>query len=43
VIFSALGAGAATRAGTFIWFVWVAFVGVMLLRAAERSRVRTEV
>jgi hypothetical protein len=43
VVFSALGAGAATRAGTLIWFVWVAFVGAMLLRAAERSRVRTAV
>jgi len=43
VVFSALGAGAATRAGTLIWFVWLAFVGAMLLRAGERSRVRTAV
>jgi Protein of unknown function (DUF998) len=43
VVFSVLGAGAATRAGTFVWFVWVAFLGGMLLRAAERSRVRTAV
>jgi hypothetical protein len=35
VVFSALGAGAATRAGTFIWFVWLAYLGTLLLRAAE--------
>jgi len=34
LVFSALGAGAATRAGTFIWFVWVAYLGTLLLRAA---------
>jgi hypothetical protein len=43
VVFSVLGAGAATRAGTFVWFLWVAFLGVILLREPEGSRVRTEV
>ena len=41
--FSTLGDGAATRAGTVAWFLWVAYVGVLLIQAAERSRVRTAV
>ena len=41
--FSTLGAGAATRAGTVAWFLWVAYVGVLLIQEAERSRVRTAV
>jgi Protein of unknown function (DUF998) len=43
IAFSAVGAGAATRAGTLIWFLWLAYVGVLLIRSAERGRVRTEV
>jgi Protein of unknown function (DUF998) len=43
VVFSTLGAGAATRAGTVAWFLWVAYLGVLLIREAERSRVRTAV
>jgi len=35
-VFSTLGAGAATRAGTAIWFVWLAYVGLRLLREPER-------
>jgi hypothetical protein len=30
--FSALGSGAAQRATTWVWFVWLAYVGVRLLR-----------
>jgi Protein of unknown function (DUF998) len=33
--FSALGAGAAQRATTWAWFVWLAFIGVQLLRKAD--------
>ncbi len=36
-VFSILGAGAATRAGTAIWFFWLAYVGLRLLREAERA------
>jgi hypothetical protein len=43
VVFSILGAGAATRAGTLIWFGWLAYVGVLLVQEAERRRVRTGV
>jgi hypothetical protein len=32
VVFSAIGDGAATRAGTVVFFLWVAFVGAWLLR-----------
>jgi hypothetical protein len=32
VVFSAVGDGAATRAGTVVFFLWVAFVGWWLLR-----------
>lgn len=41
-VFSVLGAGAATRAGTAIWFVWLAYVGLRLLRGAERARLPAE-
>jgi hypothetical protein len=34
VAFSAVGDGAATRAGTVVAFVWIAFVGAWLLREA---------
>jgi len=43
IVFSILGDGAATRAGTLIWFAWLAYVGARLLRSAEGGRVRTEV
>jgi Protein of unknown function (DUF998) len=43
VIFSVLGDGAATRAGTVVWFLWLAYLGVLLIQEAERSRVRTPV
>jgi hypothetical protein len=32
VVFSLLGDGAATRATTTMWFVWLAFIGMRLLR-----------
>jgi hypothetical protein len=32
---SAVGNGAATRAGTVVAFLWVAFVGVRLLQKAD--------
>jgi uncharacterized protein DUF998 len=35
VIFSAVGDGAATRAGTVVYFLWLAFVGWWLLREPE--------
>jgi hypothetical protein len=37
VVFSAVGDGAATRAGTVVFFVWVAFVGAWLLREATAT------
>ena len=43
VIFSVLGNGAATRAGTVVWFLWLAYLGVLLIQEAQRSRVRTQV
>jgi hypothetical protein len=42
VVFSGLGDGAATRASTLTWFLWLAFVAFQLLRKGERSHVRTE-
>jgi hypothetical protein len=36
VVFSAIGNGAATRAGTVVVFLWIAFVGVRLLQKADR-------
>jgi len=35
VVFSAVGDGAATRAGTVVIFAWIAFVSVRLLQNAE--------
>jgi hypothetical protein len=32
LVFSAVGAGAATRAGTVVLFAWIAFMGVQLLQ-----------
>jgi uncharacterized protein DUF998 len=43
VIFSAVGNGAAVRAGTMTWFAWLGYVGVLLIRKAESGGVRTEV
>jgi hypothetical protein len=42
ILFSGLGDGAATRATTFAWVLWLAFVAFQLLRKGEGSRVRTE-
>jgi hypothetical protein len=36
VVFSAVGDGAATRAGTVVAFAWFAFVGAWLLRESSR-------
>jgi hypothetical protein len=35
-VFSTLGAGAATRAGTLIWFLWLAYVGALMITEAAR-------
>jgi hypothetical protein len=43
VVISVLGDGAAVRAGTFVWFLWAAYLGVLLIRKAEGGRVRTAV
>jgi len=43
VAFSAFGDGAAVRATTFVWFLWAAYLGVLLIRKAEEGRVGTEV
>jgi hypothetical membrane protein len=40
-LFSALGDGAATRAGSVVWFGWLAFVALRLLRVADEERHRT--
>ena len=40
VAFSAVGDGAATRAGTVVIFAWIAFVSVRLLRKGETRRQR---
>ena len=37
VVFSAVGNGAATRAGTVVAFLWIAFVSVRLLQIGDRS------
>jgi hypothetical membrane protein len=37
VVVSAVGDGAATRAGTVVAFSWIAFVGAWLLRESSRS------
>ncbi len=42
VVFSILGAGAATRAGTAIWFVWLAYLGVRLVQEPKRAVVLAE-
>jgi hypothetical protein len=35
ILFSALGDGAATRAGAVAWFTWVGFVAFRLLKNSE--------
>jgi hypothetical membrane protein len=35
IVFSAVGNGAATRAGTVVAFLWIAFVGVRLLQKGD--------
>jgi uncharacterized protein DUF998 len=40
VLFSALGNGAATRATTFTWVLWLGFVAFRLLRKSEAARLR---
>ena len=37
VVFSAVGNGAATRAGTVVVFLWIAFISVRLLQKGDRS------
>ena len=41
-VFSIFGAGAATRAGTAIWFVWLAYLGVRLVQEPKRAVVLAE-
>ena len=43
VLFSIVGDGAATRAGSIVWFLWLALVAVRLLRESESGGVRTPV
>lgn len=38
-VFSTIGDGAATRAGTVVAFLWIAFLGARLLQKGERSEV----
>lgn len=41
VLFSIIGDGAATRAASVGWFLWLGLIAFRLLRIAEGSRVRT--
>ena len=41
VLFSVLGNGAAVRATTATWFVWLAFLAVWLMRTANARQVQT--
>jgi Protein of unknown function (DUF998) len=43
VLFSIVGDGAATRAASIVWFLWLALVAFRLFRSAESGGVRTEV
>lgn len=38
VAFSAIGDGAATRAGTVVVFLWIAFIGLRLLQKGDAAR-----
>jgi hypothetical protein len=40
-LFSALGDGAATRTGSIVWFVWLAFLALHLLRVTSDQREMT--
>ncbi len=40
IVFSAVGNGAATRAGTVVAFLWIAFVSVRLLQKRDRPATR---
>jgi hypothetical protein len=42
VLFSGLGDGAAVRATTATWFVWLAFLAVWLMRRGDARHVQTE-
>jgi hypothetical protein len=39
VLFSLWGNGASTRAATVVGFVWIAFIGAWLIRAADSRAV----
>jgi hypothetical membrane protein len=41
-LFSGLGDGAAVRATTMTWFVWLVFIAVRLMRTANARQVQTE-
>ena len=43
VLFSVLGDGAATRAASIVWFLWLGLVAFRLLRQGESGGVRTAV
>jgi hypothetical protein len=42
VLFSVIGNGAAVRATSAVWFVWLAFLAVWLMRTANARQVQTE-
>jgi hypothetical membrane protein len=42
VLFSVLGNGAGVRASGLIWFAWLAFLAVRLMRTADARQVQTE-
>jgi hypothetical protein len=42
VVFSVWGDGAATRAGTVVGFIWIAYLALCLLRKGERDEVLAE-
>ena len=41
ILFSILGNGAATRAASIVWFLWLVLVALRLLRLSGEGRVRT--
>lgn len=42
-VFGIVGAGAATRAASIVWFLWVGFVGLRLLRVADGDETQATV
>jgi hypothetical protein len=40
VVFSIWGNGASTRAATVVGFIWIAFIGVQLIRKGDRLPAR---